>query len=96
MYSGSSVAADAEALWISLGGEELEAAVAAEKAEKERLEEERIAEQKAEQERMEAEKKAKEEAAAALQSEKAGTNMTENVGTEAGTNVTTSTEMESE
>lgn len=97
IYSGSSVAADAEKLWILLGGAEIEAAVAAEKAEQERIEAERIAERQAEQERIEAEKKAEEEAAAALlREQEAGTNGTENVEMEAGTNVTTNTEMESE
>lgn len=97
MYNGSSVSADAEKLWVSLGGAEIEAAVLAEKAEQERLEAERIAERKAEQEKMEAEKKAEEEAAAALQREnEAGTNGTANAEMESGTNVTTSTEMESE
>ena len=111
IYSGSSVSADAEKLWISLGGAELTAAVLAEKAEQERLEAaeieerrvaqkkeqaEKRAEEEAEQEKIRAEKKAEEEAAAALLIEQAGTNGTENVEMNTGTNVTTSTEMESE
>jgi hypothetical protein len=111
MYNGSSVAADAEKLWRSLGGEEVEAAILAQKEEEERLEAEIIAKRRAEQDKREAEEKAKKEAEAALKVEhEAGTNVNATVemdeaGTnvnvtvemdEAGTNLNTTTEMESE
>ena len=79
IYAGSSEAADAEKLWVSLGGKEIEAAAAKEKAAEEAAE-------KIAWEKREAEEKAREEAeeAAAAAAEAAGTN------------VTTTTEMESE
>lgn len=93
IYAGSSVAADAEKLWFRLGGAEREAAIAAEKAEREKEE----AEKKA---KREAEEKAKKEAEAASQAEEAAsTNIVEAAESEntASTNdVNTTTEMESE
>lgn len=105
IYGGSSVAADAEKIWISLGGAKVEAALAAEKAERERIETEEREKQEAEQkereaERLaaeEAEKKAKEEAEAALlEASQDGTNGNASAESAADTNVTTNTEMESE
>lgn len=109
MYSGNSVAADAEKLWISLGGAEVEAAVIAKKTEAERLEAEEQKQRLAEQEKKEAEAKAKKEARAALEAQNeagtnvntsaemaAGTNVSANVEVATGTNVNTRTEMESE
>ncbi len=86
MYSGTSVAADAEKLWVSLGGPELEAAAAAEKEELERRKAEAQARKEAEEKaRMEAEEKARIEAEAVAQIENAGE-----------TNLNTTAEMESE
>ncbi len=105
MYNGTSVAADAEKLWISLGGADIEAAILAKKDEDDRIaaekREKRLAEQEKkeaeEKAKIEAEEKAKIEAETALQAaNEAGTNGTENAEIEAGTNVNTSTEMESE
>lgn len=85
IYAGSSVAADAEKLWVSLGGAEREAA---------------IADKKAEREKKEAEEKAKKEAdAASLAEDTASTNNVEaaHSGNTASTNdVNTTAEMESE
>lgn len=75
IYAGSSEAADAEKLWASLGGREIEAVAAKEKADREAAE-------KIAWEKREAEEKAKREA--------------EEAAAAAGTNVTTTTEMESE
>jgi len=94
MYRGTHVAADAEKLWTSLGGADLEAAVAAERAEwkakekadrEKREAEEKVKREAEEKEKKEAEEKARREAEAAAQAEDA-----------ASTNVTTTTEMESE
>jgi len=87
MYSGTSVAADAEKLWIDLGGAKLEAAAAEEKAARKVAEEkaaQKAAEEKAEREKREAEEKARQEAEAASRIESA-----------AGANTNTTTEMES-
>jgi len=94
IYAGSSVAADAEKLWVSLGGAEREAAIAAEKAEREKEE----AEKKA---KREAEEKAKLDAeTASLAEDAASTNKNveaAQVENTASTNdVNTTTEMESE
>jgi len=101
IYAGTSAAADAEKLWVSLGGAELEAAIAAKKAAREAEEkaarEKREAEEKAVQEKEEAEEKDRLEAAAAADA--ASTNNVEagQVEDMASTNdVNTTTEMESE
>ncbi len=87
IYAGSSVAADAEKLWVSLGGAEREAAIAAEKAEREK----KAAEKKAERE---AEEKAKLEAEDAASTNTVEAGQSENT---ASTNdLNTTTEMESE
>jgi len=65
IYGGSAVAADARKLWASLGGEAIEAADKAHKAEMKRLREEREAELKAKREAREAEKAAERAAAEA-------------------------------
>ena len=68
MYAGSAVAVDAEKLWTSLGGEAMEAAAAAERAElaarKKEIEEKRAAEAKAKREAKAAERAAKKAATA--------------------------------
>ncbi len=83
MYQGTSVSADAEKLWIRLGGAEREAALAAKKAEREAKEkarqEKRAAEEKA---KKEAEEKARQEAKAAALAEKAASTNHVNVTTE--------------
>ncbi len=84
IYGGTPVAADAEKLWTTLGGPEIQAAEEKEKAERKIAEKAAKERQEAEKKKRNAEKKAKKEAEAAAQA-----------GTEAGTNVTT-TEMESE
>lgn len=101
IYLGSSVAADAEKLWVRLGGAEREAAIAAEKAELEKEEAEKIAKREAEEKaKLEAEEKAKKEADAASLAEDAAS--TNNVGAAqsenaASTNdVNATVEMESE
>jgi hypothetical protein len=89
IYTGSSVSADAEKIWVSLGGAEIEALEAAKKAEQEKILEESKAKRKAEAQ-------ARKEANAALQIEnEAGTNVNASTEMEAGTNVNTGTEMES-
>jgi len=84
MYTGSHVAADARKLWVSLGGEAVEAAAAEEKAAQE-------AADKVAKAQREAEAQANKEAAEAAAENAAVTNV--NV---AATNVTTTTETESE
>lgn len=98
IYSGSSVAADAEKLWISLGGAEREAAVAAEKAELKRIEAEEEEQRKLEREKKAAEEKAAKEAEQEAEAgDEAGTNVTASATMEdTGTNVNTNVEMESE
>lgn len=91
IYNGSHVSADAEKLWVSLGGAEREATIAAEKTEREK--------EKAEEEaRREAEEKAKQEADDAVEDKAASTNAMEAVqGNDvSSTNSTNTTEMESE
>lgn len=73
MYAGSAVAIDAEKLWVSLGGPEIEAVAEAERAE-------RAAALKADKERVAAEEKAAKEAAAA---EKAAAEAAEKAAKEA-------------
>jgi len=79
IYAGSSEAADAEKLWASLGGREIEAAIEKAKAEKKAADKIAWAERKAEEKAIQ---EAEEAAAAAAEV--------------AGTNVTTTTEMEAE
>ena len=62
IYRGSSVSAEAEKLWASLGGEKVQAAIDAEKAEERRKEAEIEAERKAAQEEMQARREAEAEA----------------------------------
>ncbi len=85
IYAGTPVAAEAEKLWATLGGPEIQAAEEKEKAERKIAEKAAKERREAEKKKREAERKAKKEAEAAAQA-----------GTEAGTNVTTTTEMESE
>ncbi|MDF7797905.1 hypothetical protein P4C99_00420 [Pontiellaceae bacterium B1224] len=89
MYAGSAVAADAEKLWVSLGGPEIEALAEAERAE-------RAAALKAEKERIAAEEKAEKEAAAAEKAaEKAAAEAAKAAKAAAASGVST-TETESE
>jgi hypothetical protein len=81
IYRGTSVSAEAEKLWKSLGGEEAQAAIEAEKEEKRRLEAERKAERRAERARQ---RSAQETEPAAQTDADAGTNVTENVQSEDG------------
>jgi|GEM_PF-1835281 len=83
MYHGSPIAADAEKLWVSLGGDEVEAQRLAEKAEREaarqKEKEEREAQRKATREAAAARKKAEAEARKAMVS---STNTTTNTESE--------------
>ena len=85
IYAGTYVAANAKNLWTSLGGPEIEAAEEKLKAERAIAKKEAEEKRKAEKIKRQAEEKAKKEAEAAAAA-----------ATEAGTNVTTTTEMESE
>ena len=85
MYGGTPVAADAEKLWESLGGPANQAAEEMEAAEREIARKAAKEKRAAERKKRKAEAKAKKAAKAAAQA-----------GSEAGTNVTTTTEMESE
>lgn len=91
IYNGSSVSADAEKLWVSLGGADREAAIAVEKTEREKEK----AEEKA---RREAEDKAKQEAENSVDENTASTNNMEVTQGDdvSSTNLTNTTEMESE
>ncbi|MEN7973032.1 MAG: hypothetical protein ABFR47_04275, partial [Verrucomicrobiota bacterium] len=72
IYSGTSVAADAEKLWVSLGGAEHEAELAEGRVERLKRKAEQKAKREAEQKaKWEAEQKAKKEAEAAALAEKA-------------------------
>jgi tetratricopeptide (TPR) repeat protein len=81
MYSGTAVAVDATKLWVSLGGAEIAAAEAVEKAERE-------AARKEAEERRAAEKKARKEAEAAAKAAKAA------AVPETGVNTSTKSESE--
>ena len=95
MSKGTSDAADAEKLWVSLGGADLEAAIRAEKEEQKRRQEEIRAEAEARRAEREAERKAERDAEKKAAEEAEAANEAE--GEEAAaTNVTTTATMESE
>jgi hypothetical protein len=95
MYKGTSDAADAEKLWASLGGADLEAAIRAEKEEQKRRQEELRVEAEARRAEREAERKAAQEAEKKAAEEAEAVNEAE--GAEAAaTNVTTTATIESE
>lgn len=90
IYKGTCVSADAEKLWVSLGGEAIEAALLAEQEEKKRIAAERKVVREAERARLAAEEAEQEAAKAAASAEEApAAEMTD-------TNLTTTTEEESE
>ena len=81
IYAGTYVSANAKKLWTNLGGPEIEAAEEQLKVDRAKAKKEAAEKREAEKKKREAEEKAKQEAEAA---------------SPAGTNVTTTTEMESE